>query len=241
MASRTTDDTRYTFQGLHAERQARLAWSSSAFQGFQAGAFQPFGAGARSGVRPSTMGPGVFDAGWTARALAQLDRIDEEAAEESYPPINDEAKRRARRLLFAVGGCPIEPAVYPSMDGEIAIWFKSPVAAAALLILVNNEGGAGCYSSIHGESRRKRYDDSSRLPDDFLKEHLRALKGSALSQIPAEIVSPFAMNHEREVVRYSPIYEEHRRERYEDPSNLPDRLADARFAGSGRACSLAGP
>ena len=241
MASRTTDDTRHAFQGLHAERQARLAWSSSAFRGLQAGASQLFGAGARSGVWSSTTRPGVSDAGWIARALDQLNRIDEEAAEEGYPPINDEAKRRARRLLFAVGGCPMEPAVYPSMDGEIAIYFKSPVAAAALLILVNNEGGAGCYSSIHGESRRKRYDDSSMLPDDFLTEHLRVLKGSALSQISAEIVSPFAMNHEREVVRYLPMHEKHRRERYEDSSSLPDRFADARFAGSGRACSLAGP
>ena len=241
MANRTTDDIRYTFQGLHAERQARLTWNSSAFQGLQAGVSRPFGAGARSGVWSSTTGPGVFDAGWIARALDQLNRIDEEAAEEGYPPINDEAKRRARRLLFAMGGCPMEPAVYPSMDGEIAIYFKSPVAAAALLILVNNEGGAGCYSSIHGESRRKRYDDSSMLPDDFLTEHLRVLKGSALSQISAEIVSPFAMNHEREVVRYLSMHEKHRRERYEDSSSLPDRFADARFAGSGRACSLAGP
>lgn len=241
MTSRTTDDTRHAFQGLHAERQARLAWSSSAFQGLQASASRPFGDGARPGVWSSTTGPGAFDAGWIARALARLKRMDEEAAEESYPPINDEAKRRARRLLFAVGGCPIEPAVYPSMDGEIAIYFKSPIAAAALLILVDNEGGAGCYSSIHGESRRRRYDDSSMLPDDFLKERLRALKGTVLSQISAEMVSPFAMNHERGVVRYLPMHEEHRRERCGDSSSLPDRFANVRFAGSGRACSLAGP
>ena len=68
------------------------------------------------------------------------------------------------------------------MDGEIAIYFKSPVVMAALLILVNNRGEAGCYASIEGENRRRRYDDSSVLPDEFLKEQLRALGGASLWQ-----------------------------------------------------------
>ena len=121
-------------------------------------------------------------AGWMPNALAQLSQVDEEAVAEGYPSISDVATRSAERLLFALGDSPIAPAVYPSMDGEVAIYFKSPVATAALLILVNNHGEAGCYASIRGENRRRRYDDSSVLPDEFLKEQLRALGGASLWQ-----------------------------------------------------------
>lgn len=121
-------------------------------------------------------------AGWMPNALAQLRQVDEEAAEEGYPSISNVAKRSVERLLFALGDSPIAPAVYPSMDGEVAIYFKSPVATAALLILVNNHGEAGCYASMRGENRRRRYDDSSVLPDEFLKEQLRALGGASLWQ-----------------------------------------------------------
>ena len=121
-------------------------------------------------------------AGWMPNALSQLSQVDEEAAAEGYPPISDATRRSVERLLFALGDNPIAPAVYPSMDGEVAIYFKSPVATAALLILVNNCGGAGCYASIHGKNRRRRYSDSSTLPDEFLKEQLRALGGASLWQ-----------------------------------------------------------
>ena len=121
-------------------------------------------------------------AGWMPDALAQLSQVDEEAAAEGYPSISDVAKSSVERLLFALGDSPIPPAVYPSMDGEVAIYFKSPVATAALLILVNNHGEVGCYASMRGENRRRRYDDSSVLPDKFLKEQLRALGGASLWQ-----------------------------------------------------------
>ena len=229
MTSQTASDARDTFRDLHAERQARLSWGSSAFQSWQPETHRSFGASVRSDVWFSTTRRSGFGSRWLARALLQLKQIDKEAAEESYPPINDEAKRRAKQLLSAVNSCPIEPAVYPSMDGEIAVYFKSPVAAAALLILVNNEGGAACYSSIHGESRRKRYVDSSKLPDDFLMERLRALRESTLSQTSAATVELLPMNHEKRAARRLPIHEEDRRERYEDSPRLPDQFAGARL------------
>ena len=229
MTSQTASDARYMFQYLSTERQVRLSWGFSAFQSWQPETSWSFGVSVRSDTWSSTMKRGGFGSGWLARALAQLKQIDEEAAEEGYPSINDEAKRKAKRLLFAVSGYPIEPAVYPSMDGEIAIYFKSPVAAAALLILVNSEDGAACYSSIHGESRRKRYDGSSKLPDDFLMERLRALRESALSQTSEATVELFPMNHEKEAARRLPIHEEYRRERHEDSPRLPDQFTGARL------------
>ena len=119
---------------------------------------------------------------WLAEALRLVDEIDREAEEEGYPTIGDLAKKNARRVLFMAGRNSIEPAVYASMDGEIAIYFKSRLTASALLILLNNEGGAGCYWSLAGKSEHERHDDASRLPEGGLLTHLRALGGLPLSQ-----------------------------------------------------------
>ncbi len=119
---------------------------------------------------------------WFESALAQVDRIHQEAEEEGYPRIDERAKTSARYVLYPAVRSSIEPVVYPSMDGEIAIYFKSLTAADALLILLNNDGGAGLYWSEGGKSRRRRHDDARKLPRDFLPIRLRALGGLPLSQ-----------------------------------------------------------
>lgn len=121
-------------------------------------------------------------ASWLAEALTHLERIDQEAEEEGYPPSSDLAKKNAKQVLLMASGRSLEPAVYPSMDGEVALYFKSPDAPAALLILLDSEGGAGCYWSLNGKSERRRYDDASKLPADFVRAQLRTLGGSPLSQ-----------------------------------------------------------
>ena len=93
--------------------------------------------------------------------------------------------------------------------------------------------GAGCYSSMHGESRRRRYDDSSMLPDDFLKECLRALGESTFSQTSTATVVASPVDREREAARYLWMREEHRRERHEDSWRPPNQFADARLQASG--------
>ena len=122
-------------------------------------------------------------ASWLEDALTQVDRVNREAKEEGYPPITELAKRNAKHVLGMAGTNSIEPAVYPSMDGELALYFKSPVAAAGLLILLDNEGGADCYWSLNGKSERHHDEDASKLPPDFLSNQLRALGGMPLSQL----------------------------------------------------------
>ena len=119
---------------------------------------------------------------WLTNALEYVTQIDHEAQEAGYPPIGNVAKKNATRVLFIAANSPLEPEVYASMDGEIAVYFKSPAAPAALLILCDNNGGAGCYWSIHGKSDRRRHDDASELPVDFVRKQLRALGGAPLSQ-----------------------------------------------------------
>ena len=112
--------------------------------------------------------------------MAEFERIDDEVAEEALPELSDDTKVKARKIILSLMTQPLAPTVYPTMDGEVAIYFKSPVTTSSVLILVGNDGGAACFSSVNGKNRRARYDDSSELPDEFVTAQLRALQEPAL-------------------------------------------------------------
>ena len=116
---------------------------------------------------------------WLTDAIGELEEIDGEVVEEALPELSADTKKHARRIIFALTKQPIAPTVYPTTDGEIALYFKSPVAASSVLILVGNDGQAACFSYINGKNRRARYDDASDLPDEFVKEQMWALKEPA--------------------------------------------------------------
>ena len=116
---------------------------------------------------------------WLADAIGELAEVDDEVAEEALPELLANTKKHARRIIFALAKQPIAPTVYPTADGEIALYFKSPVAASSVLILIGNDGQAACLSYINGKNRRARYDDASDLPDEFVKEQIWALKEPA--------------------------------------------------------------
>ena len=119
---------------------------------------------------------------WYTLALAQVEQINQEALEEECPPLNEVAKRNAKHVLTKARRCSIEPDIYPSMDGEIALYFKSPFAAAGLLILLNNEGGVGCFWSEGGKSEQQHHGDAWNLPTEFLLTRLNSLGRPSPSQ-----------------------------------------------------------
>jgi len=116
---------------------------------------------------------------WLADAIGELEEIDDEVAEEALPELAAETKKHARRIVFALTKQPIAPTIYPTTDGEVALYFKSPVATSSVLILIGNDGQAACFSYINGKNRRARYDDASDLPDEFVKAQIQALKEPA--------------------------------------------------------------
>ena len=120
---------------------------------------------------------------WIVDAIHELEHIDEEVAEESLPEINADTKKKARKIISALSAHSTAPTLYPTMDGEIAIYFKSPLRTSSVLILVGNDGQAACFSCIKGKNRRARYEDSSEIPDKFVEEQLRALKGPIFSRL----------------------------------------------------------
>ncbi len=112
---------------------------------------------------------------WFNAALAELNDIDEEVIEENLPEILPHTKDRARSIIVALATQSIAPTVYPTEDGEIALYFKSPVAKSSVLILVGNDGQGACFSYVKGKNRRARYDDASELPDVFVRAQLQRL------------------------------------------------------------------
>ena len=118
--------------------------------------------------------------------LKCLKEINEEAADRGYPTVGEGAKAEAARLLHAMKSIPWDPSVYPSMDGEIAIYVKSPRATAALPILLDDSRQAACYRSTDAENTHKRYEDVSDLPDEFLLAKIRTLIRPALLQTDPE-------------------------------------------------------
>ena len=125
---------------------------------------------------------------WYPDALERLKEINEEAVDQGYPTVGKGAKAEAARLLHAMRSIPWEPAIYPSMDGETAIYFKSPRATAALLILLDNSRRAACYWSTDAENTYKRYADVSDLPDEFLLAKMRTLIRPPLLQTDPEFL-----------------------------------------------------
>ena len=108
-------------------------------------------------------------------ALAELNDVDQEVIEENLPEILPQTKDRARSIIVALATQSIAPTVYPTEDGEIALYFKSPVATSAVLIVVGNDGQGACFSHVKGKNRRARYDDASELPDVFVRAQLQQL------------------------------------------------------------------
>ena len=111
--------------------------------------------------------------------LAELNEVEDEIANEGLPQISRAVKEEARRILRDLGSVPISPVVYSTMDGEIAIDFRSTTGARqAVLIELGDNGDGACFASIDGKDRRVGYGDSSDLPDEFVRAQLRTLAKS---------------------------------------------------------------
>lgn len=117
------------------------------------------------------------DKTWLKAAIDEWEEIDDEAAEEDYPPISEAAKQNALHIIkeLAKGPYP-EPAIYPTPDGEVAILFQKRSVKASVLILCDSEGGGACFSTIEGKNKRARYDAVADLPDEFVRGQLLRLR-----------------------------------------------------------------
>jgi len=115
---------------------------------------------------------------WYADALKQLEELDAEVAEERLPEISSNTKQQAKIIIKKLKNQSLAPIIYPTEEGKIVIQFKSPVEPSIVAIELDNNGQGACFSYINGKNRRARYQDSSELPDGFVREQLQLLNES---------------------------------------------------------------
>jgi hypothetical protein len=114
---------------------------------------------------------------WLSYALGDLKEADAESAEDGMQPCAQIAKDKAKQILESLSEFEsLQPSVYPTEDQEIAIFFRKERGGGTVLLLSDSVGGGACFSSIDGKNRRARYDDSSDMPDAFVKEQLLKLR-----------------------------------------------------------------
>ena len=106
-------------------------------------------------------------------ANQEIDELDDEMIVDGFPQVTDAMKDEARRIVRALAQQPPPPTVYGTQDGDIAIQFDSD--KSMVVIELNLDGGAACFSYVGGKNRRARYDDSKDLPDEFVEAQLRRL------------------------------------------------------------------
>ena len=106
-------------------------------------------------------------------ALEQLDAIEADAAEMGYEAPQDAVVSAARRILgemYSVSHLSFD--AYSMSGGRVAIGVDGGVGRS-MIVICEPEGSALCVVTVGSRSRRARYDDSSFLVDDFVKQGLR--------------------------------------------------------------------
>lgn len=109
-------------------------------------------------------------------ALRELDEVEAEASENGLPIPSGAVHRNARilipRLHRLYRG---RFAVYPLLDGEIAIEATIP-SKHSVIVNCEADGSILCLVNIHGRSRRAKYQGVSQLPDGFIQDALIELR-----------------------------------------------------------------
>ena len=106
---------------------------------------------------------------WLDAALEELAGIDEEIAEEVWPPICASHREAAGRVLEQLAEAVDNPPfVYPNAEGELSIDFADP---SALVLLLDEERMEVYYSHESGTAVR-----DFKAPFDGLVEFIRELK-----------------------------------------------------------------
>ena len=117
-------------------------------------------------------------AAWLAEALAELRDLDADIEEDDLPPIGQQVRVEARRVLRGLRGQGIAPVVYPTEDAEISLYFQPPGVPASLQVLLDSGGGATWSAVVPGHQSNGRCERASELPLGLLRRSLSALTES---------------------------------------------------------------
>ncbi len=103
-----------------------------------------------------------------------LSLVEEVSAEEEH--LSERVLREAKRIVHGLRkGLPVDTDIYPMDGGKVAVELYGE-SGYGFLLVCEPEGSALCVVTVGSVSRRARYEDSSVLPDGFLREGLKAVR-----------------------------------------------------------------
>ena len=103
-----------------------------------------------------------------------LSLVEEVSAEEEH--LSERVLREAKRIVHGLRKrLPVDTDIYPMDGGKVAVELYGE-SGYGFLLVCEPEGSALCVVTVGSVSRRARYEDSSVLPDGFLREGLKAVR-----------------------------------------------------------------
>ena len=110
-------------------------------------------------------------------ALLDLYSVRRIAEEEGGTVPEEDAMPRAERVLRAMYQAAQRPySIYPMPDGDISIDAHGP-PGTKVVVVCDPDGGARCHTYISGAIDGREYDDSSVIPDPFIRQALARTQG----------------------------------------------------------------
>ena len=111
-----------------------------------------------------------------AASFEEFNGVNDEAARMEVAPPGIQVRRTAERILTALTQeFPRYYMVFPDEDGEIAI---ETIGQAGRVLVVCDNSGVACFTTISGEDGYNRYDQKSaeNFPDGFIRSALKKIK-----------------------------------------------------------------
>ena len=111
-----------------------------------------------------------------AASFEEFNGINDEAARMEVAVPGTRVKQTAERILTTLTQeFPRYYMVFPDEDGEIAI---ETIGQAGRVLVVCDNSGVACFTTIGGEDGYNRYDQKSaeNFPDDFIRSALQKIR-----------------------------------------------------------------
>lgn len=111
-----------------------------------------------------------------AASFEEFNAINDEAARMEVVPPSAQVRQTAEKILTALTQeFPRYYMVFPDEDGEIAI---ETIGQAGRVLVVCDNSGIACFTTICGKDEYDRYDQKSakNFPNDFIRSALKKIK-----------------------------------------------------------------
>ena len=128
---------------------------------------------------PLSPTPPVSQNPQVAETWREFDEVDDYAARNDLEPPAAATKRAARKILSALlREFPRYYAVMPGDERDISFQTSAGMGKGRGVLIVCDDEDIACYVTLSGENTMRHYDYAQvdSLPDDFIRDAIRALE-----------------------------------------------------------------